>query len=200
MKLYSYVIQHDFGHAPNPYWRFCTLARCKCREEPRQRANIVELADVGDWIVGTGGADHRKSAGHRNMIYAMKVEEKIRLGRYWSNQRFKDKKPLTNGDYAQRRGDNKRPKSPFEENERYALVAWDEYYYFGNHAIQIPPEFRALEKRGPGFKKTFTPEFIGQFLHWLKRNYKPGKHGEPCGQEFLSSTEGKNLKTCKPSC
>lgn len=81
-KLFSYVVQHDYGYAPNPYFGVCTLARCKCRENKRQRENIVERALVEDWIVGTGGADRKKSAGNGNLIYAMRVEKKLRLARY----------------------------------------------------------------------------------------------------------------------
>ena len=35
----------------------------------------MELAEEGDWIAGTGGADLSKSAGHGKLIYAMRVDE-----------------------------------------------------------------------------------------------------------------------------
>jgi Nucleotide modification associated domain 2 len=55
-KVFSYVVQHDTGYAPNPYFGVCTLCRCKFRRSRTNSKNIVELADVGDWILGTGGA------------------------------------------------------------------------------------------------------------------------------------------------
>ena len=55
MTLYSYVVEHDTGYAPNPDSGVCSLCRCKFRESPVSRRNIVELAKKGDWIVGTGG-------------------------------------------------------------------------------------------------------------------------------------------------
>ena len=69
-KLFSYVVDHDLGFAPDPFGGFCTLAKCKYRTS---RRNIVELAQVNDWIAGTGGVDLRKSAGHGKLIYAMRA-------------------------------------------------------------------------------------------------------------------------------
>src|SRR4051795_10756509 len=78
-RLFSYVLEHDYGFAPNPFGGFCTLSKCKYR---KSRRNVVELAEVGDWIAGTGGADRRKSAGHGKLIYAMRVDEIISLSEY----------------------------------------------------------------------------------------------------------------------
>src|ERR1019366_9436697 len=84
-KLYSYVVDHDLGYAPNPFGGFCTLAKCKygtvkCRNGSYRR-NIVELAEEGDWIAGTGGASSQ-SAGHGKLICAMRVDEIISLAEY----------------------------------------------------------------------------------------------------------------------
>jgi hypothetical protein len=75
-KLFSYVVDHDYGFAPSPFGGFCTLAKCKYGSRKR---NIVEMARKGDWIAGTGGADLRKSAGHGTLIYAMRVDEIVPL-------------------------------------------------------------------------------------------------------------------------
>jgi hypothetical protein len=52
-KLFSYVVDHDNGFAPNPFGGLCTLAKCKYGT-PAKR-NVVELANEGDWVIGTGG-------------------------------------------------------------------------------------------------------------------------------------------------
>lgn len=44
--LFSYVIPHDGGSAPNPYFGICTLAICK--------PVIRRTAKVEDWVVGLG--------------------------------------------------------------------------------------------------------------------------------------------------
>ena len=44
MKLFSYIITHDIGFAPNPFFGYCTLANCK--------PVIRRTSKIGDWIVG----------------------------------------------------------------------------------------------------------------------------------------------------
>ena len=88
MKLYSYVVDHDTGYAPNPFGGLCTLACCKYSKTGRRR-NIVELAEVGDWIVGTGGRNETKSAGPGRIIYAMKVVKTIPFADYCRFSRFR---------------------------------------------------------------------------------------------------------------
>jgi len=61
-SLYIYVVDRDFGFAPNPFHGFCTLATCK----PIIRGN----ATVGDWIMGVGGT--RLNATGK-CIYLMKI-------------------------------------------------------------------------------------------------------------------------------
>jgi hypothetical protein len=41
--LFSYVVDHDLGFAPNPASGYCTLVHCKF-EGKSGRRNIVELA------------------------------------------------------------------------------------------------------------------------------------------------------------
>lgn len=79
-KLYSYVVEHDYGSAPNPFGGFCTLAKCKYGSGSKR--NIVELAEAWDWIAGTGGADLKKSAEHDKLVYAMRVDEFVPLDDY----------------------------------------------------------------------------------------------------------------------
>ena len=48
MNMFSYVITHDSGFAPNPFQGFLTLATCK--------PLVRKTAKVGDVLVGTGSA------------------------------------------------------------------------------------------------------------------------------------------------
>ena len=191
MKLYSYVVEHDTGYAPNPYFDFCTLCRCKFRESAAGKKNIVELAKKGDWIVGTGGANRRKSAGHGKLVYAMLVDQQLTREEYYRRFPQKHKKMST---YEQTRGDNERPLNDFEKRGQFALVS-RHFYYFGAEAIDIR-DFK-LEKKGPGFRCHFEPADICRFLEWLQKSYVPGKHGEPC-QTVVD--EPKGSRKCKSSC
>jgi len=182
-KLYSYVVEHDTGYAPNPYFGACTLCRCKFREEGQIRRNIVELAQEGDWIVGTGGANKESSPGHGKLVFAMRVDEKLTRQAYNTNPQFHKKKPLIGASYARQRGDNLRPASTFERHNQFVLISWH-FYYFGGNAVTIPKELSGVEKSGPGFKSRFATVFILRFIRWLETNYKPGKHGEPCERKL----------------
>jgi len=122
-RLFSYVVEHDNGYAPNPYFGACTLCRCKFRKSADRRRNIVELADKGDWIVGTGGANKKKSAGKGRLVYAMRVDEKLTRRGYYSDSRFRKKKPVTNGSYKQQQGDNEPPCDGFERDHQYVLIS-----------------------------------------------------------------------------
>src|SRR2546427_7071846 len=97
MKLFSYVIEHDTGYAPNPFFGSCTLCRCKYRKCPDKSKNVVELAGKGDWVAGTGGADQMRSTGHGKLVYAMRVDEKLPREKYWHDRRFAEKRPLQGG-------------------------------------------------------------------------------------------------------
>jgi hypothetical protein len=191
MKLYSYVVEHDTGRAPNPYFEVCTLCRCKYRTCPRKPKNIVELAKEGDWIVGTGGANLRKSAGHGKLVYAMRVDEKLKREEYYADRRFAEKRMKKSP-----QGDNERPRDSFEACQQFALISWH-FYYFGAEAIDIPKRILklGLEKKGPGFRCDFPD--VGGFVKWIEAQAKPGKHGEP---RMKPTDESKGSKRCKSSC
>src|ERR1039457_3652960 len=112
VKIYSYVVHHDEGRRPDPYFKVCTLCGCKCRSSPKKPRNIEELAKKEDWVIGTGGAGKR-SAGRGKLIYAMRVDEKLPRGEYVN--RFREKKP-------------ERPLNEFEEYHQFALVSRHFYY------------------------------------------------------------------------
>ena len=196
-RLFSYVVEHDRGYAPNPYFGACTLSRCKYKEAPRNRRNVVELAEPGDWIVGTGGANKTKSAGHHKLIYAMKVEQKITRGEYFRSRAFAPKRPSgKDGDYRSK-GDNSSPKNEFEKNKQYVLISRKHFYYFGNNAISIPlDKFPHLEKKGPGFRSKFQDDCIKRFEKWIA-THKAGKHGDPCMQQ---TAKERRTRICESSC
>ena len=97
MNFFSYVVEHDYGLAPNPFGGYCTLAVCK----PGIRKN--KNLKIGDWIIGTGS---KKLNRLNHLIYAMKVEEKITFEEYWNDRRFRFKRPIVNGSLVQMYGDN----------------------------------------------------------------------------------------------
>jgi hypothetical protein len=164
-KLFSYVVDHDLGFAPNPFGGCCTLAKCKFGTKKR---NIVEMAEKYDWIAGTGGADLSKSAGHGKLIYAMRVDEKIPLSEYCQA-------------YNGHRVDADH--EVFEDG-RFSLLS-NHFFYFGRNAIdisEIPDKHldHPFEKSGPGYRCDFSDEFVEAFASWLPATFTKGVHGSPC--------------------
>jgi hypothetical protein len=93
-RLYSYVVTHDTGFAPNPFFGYCTLACCK--------PAIRRSAQVGDWVVGLTP----KSRGNR-VVYFMRIDEtKDSFAAYWMDRRFARKKPRYDKTIAMKCGDN----------------------------------------------------------------------------------------------
>lgn len=167
-KMYSYVVEHDYGLSPNPTRGFCTLAFCKF-SEGGDRRNVVEMAEVGDWVVGTGGKS-RLSAGHGKLVYAMLVTEKMTLQDYFRDPRFKDRA----GNEMHLGG----------STDRWALIS-DHFFYFGSNAPKFEKRHLGypIEKVGPGYRSaSFTREFIADFVAWLEDTYAVGIHGEPCAE------------------
>lgn len=167
-RLFSYVVHHDHGYAPCPRHGYCSLAKCKFSDGHRK--NVVELAEVGDWIVGTGGADMKVSAGRGKIVYAMRVEEKLPFERYAQDRRF--------------RGRPDADMLPLGTHGEFALVS-RHFFYFGRGAISIgdmPNRHldHSFEKKGPGYRSDFTEEFIRDFADWLEGSFAPGAHGRPC--------------------
>ena len=73
-NLFSYVLRYDDGAAPNPFGGTCTLAICK--------PAIRRKAEVGDWVVGTGSKNSPINNISGQLVYAMKVTQKMTLRQY----------------------------------------------------------------------------------------------------------------------
>lgn len=200
MVIYSYVIEHDFGLAPNPFGRYCTLAVCK----PKIRKS--SKLKIGDWILGTGSKAIEVSTGKKSLrsklIYAMQVTEKITFDDYWSDPRFQYKKPKMNGSRVTMFGDNFYHKDEngnwIQEDSahsrydgtcnqghlkkdtsgRYVLIS-EHFYYFGSNAPTIPHEFLEICKDGIGEKKLENIQFADDFINWIETNFKTGIQGDP---------------------
>ena len=177
MKLYSYIVAHDGGFAPNPFWGYCTLANCKQK--------IRRTANVGDWIVGLSG----KAKGNR-VIYAMQVEEILTYRQYYRDKRFAEKipdyskckliykrgdniyEPLPNGAFRQLRSAHSRkcqenPKAKAIDLSGVNILIARTFRYFGGDGPELPEHLDTLKARR-GHKCRFQPETIAGFLEFIE--------------------------------
>lgn len=183
MRLFSYIIVHDSGFAPNPFWGYCTLACCK--------PSIRRTADVSDWIVGISP----RSRGNR-VIYAMEITESpLTYEQYALDRRFGKKIPqIKNREIRRRCGDNIYRPLGFGRFEQLPnpshgrsemlhdlggenVLVSDHFFYFGSAGVELPDHLRILIG-GRGHKCRFSETTIHEFLEFIHR-HQPGIHAPP---------------------
>jgi hypothetical protein len=176
MKLYSYVVTHDTGFSPNPFWGYCTLADCK--------PVIRRTASVGDWIVGLSP----KRDGNR-VVYAMEVGEILPYEDYYRDKRFGAKIPdLKAKEVIHKCGDNIYKSLPsggflqlpsmhshgLEEDSKKKkrdlggvnVLISRKFHYFGPQGPELPDDLAKL-KVSRGHKSQFDQQSISKFLKFM---------------------------------
>jgi len=195
VKIYSYVLRHDDGAAPNPFWGICTLTICK----PAIRRN----AQVGDWVIGTGSKNSKLKDGimhdfSEKLVYAMKVTQNPTLAKYdeiclenWINKIpdwyhkdwrmrmgdciydfSKDENPLM------RKGVHGELNKPKDISGRNSLIS-DYFFYFGEKPITIPKKLLSIIKHNQGHKKIENLHLISIFEKWIEKRTKNKIYADP---------------------
>lgn len=196
MRLYSYVVRHDYGFAPNPFHGTCTLATCK--------PDIRRTASVGDWIVGTGSKAQDRQG---TLVYVMQVAEEMTFNHYWGDARFQVKKPNLGSSLKHAFGDNiylrDRDCRWHQSDSHHSLADGSmnqhttgrdtkadkiligcTYAYWGGSGPTIPPQFRNWRgrdicKSGPGHKCHFPRIMVEEFVAWFTDLGQSGYLSEP---------------------
>jgi hypothetical protein len=196
LRLHSYVIEHDYGFAPNPFHGVCTLATCKPR--------IREYAAIDDYIIGTGCAKRRRRG---YLIYFMRVDKIMTFNDYWFDQRFECKRPNLRGSKMQAFGDNiyhthpttglwlqtasfhslkdgkPNPLNVDHDTKSVKVLIGSDFAYWGGAGPMIPERFRNFEgidvcaKRG--HLNRFPDKVVNAFVCWLRSLQTSGFRGAP---------------------
>lgn len=184
-RAYLYVVDRDFGFAPNPFHGFCTLATCK--------PIIRRTAQVGDWIIGMGGS--RLNATGR-CIFAMRVDECVPYDDYWKDPRFRAKRPVRNGSRKMMVGDNiyhrTSNQAPWQQEDSHHSLSHGQpnlhnlrndtqtnrvlissyFFYFGKVAPVIPAEILVkIDYRNSRSHRVFGHSECAFLLGWLNDTY-----------------------------
>ena len=179
MKLYSYVIPRDYGFAPNPYFNYCTLATCK--------PVIRRCAQLGDWVAAFGAAG---SPVHEKLVVLMRVEETLSFDEYWEDERFRCKRPVFNKGVMHMYGDNiyhhvgeewmqefshhSMPDGSINyvnldrDTQTDRVLISQDYYYFGNNAIDMPQRFETLIRKGRNHIVCKDEAVINNFISYIR--------------------------------
>lgn len=186
-RLYIYVVDRDFGFAPNPFHGYCSLATCK----PKLR----QKAQIGDWVVGVGG---RRLAATGRCIFAMRVSSTASFNEYWSNPAFSAKKPVRNGSRKMLVGDNiyhyDFTGQKWEQADSHhsnsdgtpnlhnlavdtradRVLLSDHFYYFGDQAPVIPADIlRALGyENGRSYRVFNIADGSSSLTSWLAKTFR----------------------------
>lgn len=188
-NLYVYVVDRDFGFAPNPFHGYCTLATCK--------PGIRKGARIGDWVMGVGG---RRLRATGKCIFLMNISEICTFEEYWADTRFQIKKPVRNGSPVMMVGDNVYHKDVttgdwIQEDSHHSnldgspnitnfqrdtqtdnVLISNHFFYFGSAAP--PVDLASIDyKNGIGYrKKSFGNPKVAAFVkdiegkNWRNRN------------------------------
>ena len=211
MRLFSYKLTHDTGFAPNPFWGFLTVATCK--------PGFRRTKCPGDWIAGfTSGQLCGDKVGEEQLIYLMKLNERIAIANYFHDPRFQRKipdisaqkeiylagdniyKPLcphpTNvNDFEQlpnpHHGENTKEHDILGDN----VLIGTEFIYFGRNALSIPPHLRPDVPKGQsGYgAETCDTKRTQDFIKFVMQKTSAGRiqgvpHGWPEGDESWRET------------
>ena len=190
MKLYSYVIPRDYGFAPNPYFNYCTLATCK--------PLIRRCAQLGDWVAAFGAAG---SPVHEKLVVLMRVEETLSFDEYWEDERFRCKRPVFNKGVMHMYGDNiyhhvgeewmqefshhSMPDGSINyvnldrDTQTDRVLISQDYYYFGNNAIDMPQRFETLIRKGRNHIVCKDEAVINNFISYIRETCDRRIYGIP---------------------
>ncbi len=192
MRLFTYVIDHDLGFAPNPFHGVCSLAACK----PRIRL----FAQLGDYVIGTGSAPNRLDG---RLSYWMRIDEIVDFDRYWSDPRFRRRRPVMNGSLMQRHGDNiyhrdvdgswiqadsfhseadgspSLPNLKRDTGSTSRVLLGRDYAYWGKDGPSVPDRFSQFVHSTQGHKVRFPPPEVETFVAWLRSMPERGLIGRP---------------------
>lgn len=179
-NVYVYVVDRDFGFAPNPFHGVLTLATCKPR--------IRSVASIGDWIVGVGGARLQKRG---RCIFGMRVTGHLSFQEYWESADYQVKKPVRNGSLVNLVGDNIYSRvngawvqadshhsnadgTANEENLKSdtstdRVLISEDFRYLGSAAEVIPPEIVArLQYQNGRNHRTFDLARATLLVDWIQ--------------------------------
>ena len=194
MRIHTYVVQHDKGFAPNPFWEVCTLACCK----PRIRKRVNE----GDIIIGFGSAS--KEVGLRGrVIYWMRVDDIISFDDYWNDLRYAAKRPVVGSSLMAWYGDNvyHRDEESGEWVQAFSfhsdgdglgrgnlerdtgttdrVLVSCEYAYWGGSAPAFPKSLSHLIPSYQTERCKYSEDEMAEILEWIRGRPERGFRSEP---------------------
>lgn len=173
-RVYSYVVVHDTGFAPNPFHGMLTLACCKPK--------IRRTAEVGDIVVGLSSRCER-------VVYAAQVDAIIGFDEYWADPRYEARKPRMHAAcIVERTGDNIYEPVPGGYRQLYSthshadgtenqynkqtdlsghrILVCERFAYWGGSGPALPEELGFLTI-ARNHRSRFTDDEVATVVQWF---------------------------------
>ena len=192
-RLFTYVVARDYGFAPNPFYGACTLATCK--------PEIRRMAQVGDWVVGTGSKVKRREG---QAVFVMRVTETLSFDEYWDDPRFVLKRPYLHASQKRAFGDNIYHRDPadgnwIQEDSHHSLgdgrqnganiqhdtrvqrmLISSDFTYWGGSGPELPLfAGQSVINKARGHRSKFPAAVVNEFAAWVRQLDGHGYCGEP---------------------
>jgi hypothetical protein len=204
MNIFTYVIEHDLGFAPNPFHGACTLACCK--------PGIRKKAAIGDYVLGTGAAWPQLRGF---LTYWMQVDEITTFDAYWADWRFRHKKPVMLGTTLYRYGDNIYHRDGADTyRQEYSFHSMEDgsvspgnlktdtgnsdkvligrnFAFWGKSGLLLPENLSCFVRRE---RHTYSEAQKAEFFDWLDEHPERGYIDEPAHWQFLGQKKSKRKR------
>lgn len=203
-RLFSYLMTHDSGFAPNPFHQRLTLATCK--------PGIRRTKIVGDWVAGFASKalvnNSRKlnvPIEDRGLVFFMKISQVVPLERYFICDEFQCKKPspiinkyenieadygdniyskLANGEWQWLENENHDEGFQKHDTDGINVLVSDQFWYFGRKCTKPSGGWEGAGVRVPvgptcyGYQSDEVG--INNILDFVKKFQSGVVHGSPC--------------------
>jgi len=199
---YSYVLEHDTGFAPNPFFKYLTLAGCKPLLWGKKgiRKNVTEeaLAKGDVWVFANGGGnllledyEFRKGKleklepnwdSYHRLIYAFKVKEVMTFNKYYNDKRFSSKRRIKATSPLGTFGDNNLHGPKFCEKDQTKHYIEDPMVDFSNGELIEKACSKTLiinvdnvlisEENQFYYFGCFAPNILGDLIKYFKKGIR----------------------------
>lgn len=153
---YSYVLEHDTGFAPNPFFGYLTLAACKpCLEKKGSIRKLITKESLKKgpvWVFANGGTnllledfEYRNGnllkvqpncTSYNRLVYAFRVDEVLNFEKYYQDSRFKRKKRINSKTQIETFGDNNLHSPKSSKDKRIKQYIEDPKVKFSNQELK----------------------------------------------------------------
>ncbi|MGC9777793.1 MAG: hypothetical protein HZR80_00960 [Candidatus Heimdallarchaeota archaeon] len=221
--LYTYVLDHDLGFAPNPFFNYLTLAGCKPilsgKKGIRKSVTKDNLENNNVWIFANGGSalfleNYEYVNGElkklnpnwrtqNRLMYAFQVNEVLTFDEYYNDPRFSQKKRIDSSSYIKVFGDNilhSPTKNSKQKANKYLMDP------------ELEPTSSSCTKKKPSKEKNIPVDnvliskenqyyyfgcFAPNILSDLQEHFKKGPgHKSPDDEKILSTILDKIKEVC----